>query len=103
MPSITSSSLAAWIIGVFGVVCIVTILIATRGSGFRNLWQLIKVDLLVRSICIVWIVLLLIQIVNVLLSNPWRGIIVLIGTFLNVGMLVLVSYILPGRLTKNRV
>jgi hypothetical protein len=103
MPSMTSGSLFAWIIGIFGAVCIVAILVTTRGRGFRSIWQLIKFDPLVRNMCIAWIVILLIQIVNALSSNPWRDTIILIGASLNVVMIVLISYILPGRLAKKRI
>jgi hypothetical protein len=103
MPSITTDALFAWIVVAFGVVCIVTILVATKGKGLRNLWQLVKVDLLVRTICIAWIVILLVQIINVLLPNPWKGVIVLAGALLNIVMMIVIGYILPGRLTKNQI
>ena len=104
MPSTTPSPLLTWIIVVFGVVCIVSILVATKGNGLRDFWQSVKIDLLVRTICIAWITIVLVQLINLLFSSPWRGDIVLVGASLNIVMMVLASCILPGRLAKkNRV
>jgi ABC-type transport system involved in multi-copper enzyme maturation permease subunit len=102
MPASTSGSLSTWIVVAFGVMVVVGILFATKGKGSRDLWHLVKVDPLVRTICIAWIVLVLIQSINVFFSSPWKGTIVLFSLLLNIVMLVLVMCIFPGRLAKKR-
>jgi ABC-type transport system involved in multi-copper enzyme maturation permease subunit len=102
MPASTNISLFTWIVVAFGVTVVVSILVATKGKGLRDLWQLVKVDLLVRTICIVWSVLVLVQPINAFFSNPWKGTIVLFSVLLNIVMFVLVMCIFPGRLAKKR-
>ncbi len=70
MPAFSPNPLLTWIIIAFSSLCIITILVATKGSGLHNSWRLIKADLLLRTLSLIYAGILLVQIINLFFPTP---------------------------------